>query len=141
MSCGTFAGTDEESRERLKFLYGESDIYENFFYELKNALVAKDIEKVADFNEYPIRVNFDGGTKYYKNKNEFIKNYKNIITSEMLERVEKQTFGDLFANSYGMHIGLGDIWFTGYCIGDDPENPCKKVKINVTSYNVIHVKK
>ncbi|WP_462159812.1 hypothetical protein [Pseudoalteromonas sp. GB56] len=141
LSCSSFAGTDEESRDRLKYLYGESEIYENFFYELKNALITKEIEKVANLNGYPIRVNFDSGTKYFKNKNEFITNYESIVTSEMLERVKQQSFANLFANSYGMHIGLGDIWFTGYCIGKDPANPCEKVKVNVTAYNVNHVKK
>jgi hypothetical protein len=59
----------------------------------------------------------------------------------MLERVRSQGFEDLFANSYGMHIGFGDIWFTGYCIGESPENPCEKVKVKITAYNVNHVKK
>ena len=57
----------------------------------------------------------------------------------MLDRVEKQTFSTLFANSYGLHIGLGDIWFTGYCIGKNADNPCEKVKMSVTAYNVNHV--
>lgn len=140
VSCNTFAATDEESRDRLKSLYGESEIYEHFFYELKNALIAKDIEKVAGLNDYPIRVNFDSGTKYYS-KGEFIENYESIVTSEMFERVKQQTFADLFVSSYGMHFGFGDIWFTGYCIGKDSENPCKKVKVNVTAYNVNHVNK
>jgi len=140
VSCNTFAATDEESRDKIKSLYGESEIYEHFFYEFKDALIAKDIEKVANLNDYPIRVNFDSGSKYFS-KDEFVKNYADIVTSEMLERVKQQTFADLFANSYGMHLGLGDIWFTGYCIGKDSENPCEKVKVNVTAYNVNHVKK
>ena len=140
VSCNTFAATDAESRDRIKSLYGESEIYEHFFYELKDALIAKDIEKVASLNDYPIRVNFDSGSKYFS-KDEFIKNYGDIVTSEMFERVKQQTFADLFASSYGMHLGLGDIWFTGYCIGKDSENPCEKVKVNVTAYNVNYVKK
>ena len=136
--CNACVATDEESRARLKSLYGESEIYERFFYELKNALIAKDIEKVANLNDYPIRVNFDSGTKYYS-KSEFIENYESIVTSEMFEKVKQQTFADLFANSYGMYLGSGDIWFTGHCIGKNPEKPCEKVKVNVTAYNVNHV--
>jgi hypothetical protein len=135
------ADTDEKSRNRLKNLYGESDIYEHFFYELKNALIAKDAEKIASLNHYPIRVNFDNGTKYYKSKDEFIASYDKIVTEEMLERVKKQSFSTLFANSYGMHIGFGDIWFAGYCVGDNSDNPCEKVRINVAAYNVNSMKK
>jgi hypothetical protein len=136
-----FAATDEEVRNRLKNLYGESDIYEHFFHQLKKSLIAKNAEEVANLNDYPIRVNFESGTKYYQDKHQFIASYDTIVTLEMLERVKKQNFSDLFANAYGMHIGFGDIWFTGYCIGENPENPCKNVKINVTTYNVNHVEK
>lgn len=141
LSFNLIAGTDENVRNRLKNLYGESDIYEHFFYQLKNYIIAKNAEQVASLNDYPIRVNFDSGTKYFKNKDEFIASYEKIVTPEMLERVRSQGFEDLFANSYGMHIGFGDIWFTGYCIGESPENPCEKVKVKITAYNVNHVKK
>ncbi|MEP1383248.1 MAG: hypothetical protein ABJK64_05570 [Paraglaciecola sp.] len=133
------ASPDEEARNRLKNLYGESKIYEEFFYKLKSALVSKNAEEVAKYNGYPIRVNFKAGTEYFKNSKDFLANYGRIITSEMLGRVEKQAFSTLFANSYGLHIGLGDIWFTGYCVGKNADNPCEKVKISVTAYNVNYV--
>lgn len=134
------AASDYESRDRIKSLYGESDAYEHFFYELKNALLAKDIKKVAQLNEYPIRVNFEKGTKYFNDQSEFMADYNKIITNEMLARVKKQTFAELFANSYGMHIGNGDIWFTGICIGTNLTEPCEKISVKVTSYNVNHTK-
>ena len=126
-------------RAKLTSLYGESEIYEEFYLKLRKALVSGDKEAVAKLNTYPIRVNIDSTSVYYKTAREFLANYSQIITREMLSRVKKSDFKDLFANSYGMHIGLGDIWFTGYCIGKITDKECDDVKVNVTTYNVIHI--
>jgi len=138
-SSSTLAVTDVKMREILTSLYGESEIYEIFYFKLRSALISGDKQTVAELNDYPIRVNFDSGTKYYKSEKEFVENYSNIVTKEMLSRVSKHKFNELFANSYGMHIGLGDIWFTGYCIGKVKGKECEQVKVNVTAYNVNHV--
>ena len=137
-SC-SLAAADVKMREKITSLYGESEIYEAFYFKLTKALVSGDKLTVAELNNYPIRVNLDSGTMYYKSKKEFIENYSNIVTSEMLSRVSKHTFNDLFANSYGMHIGVGDIWFTGHCISKVKGKDCDKVKVNVTAYNIIHL--
>jgi hypothetical protein len=138
-SSSSFAVTDVKMREMLTSLYGQSEIYEAFYFKLREALISGDKKTVAELNDYPIRVNFDSGSVYYKSANEFIKNYSDIVTNEMLSRVSKHKFKELFANSYGMHIGLGDIWFTGYCIGKVEGKECDKVKVNVTTYNVNHI--
>ena len=139
LSSSSLAITDAKMREILTSLYGESEIYEVFYLKLREALVSGDKETVSKLNDYPIRVNFDSGTVHYKTASEFINNYSNIVTDEMLSRISEHKFHDLFANSYGMHIGLGDIWFTGYCIGKIAGKECDEVKINVTSYNVISI--
>ena len=134
------SSTDEKMREILTSAYGESESYENFFYKLQNALVAVDVKKIAKLNSYPIRVNFESGTEYYKTEKEFIINYSKIVTAEMLSRVQSQKFSELFVNSYGMHIGYGDIWFGGHCVGKTSGKECDEVIISVTAYNVNHVK-
>lgn len=140
-SFSVLAKTDAEFRIILKSLYGESEIYERFFYELKNAIAEKDAERVAELNGYPIRINFDSGPIFYNSKKEFVANYEKIVTSEMYKRVRKQEFSDLFANNYGLHIGYGDIWFIGLCISEDSANPCGEVKVYVSAYNVNFVEK
>ena len=73
--------------------------------------------KLAKLISYPIKVNFDSGTEYFNSEKEFITHYSKIVTAEMMARVKRQKFSELFVNSYGMHIGYGDIWFAGRCVG------------------------
>jgi hypothetical protein len=138
-SSVAYSSTDEKMRDILTSAYGESVIYEEFFYELQTALITANVNKVAVLNSYPIRVNFDSGTEYFNSAKEFITNYSKIVTTEMLSRVKSQKFSELFVNSYGMHIGYGDIWFGGNCVGKIPGKECDKVIIKVTAYNVNHV--
>ena len=96
--------------------------------------------KLAKLISYPIKVNFDSGTEYFNSEKEFITHYSKIVTAEMMARVKCQKFSELFVNSYGMHIGYGDIWFAGRCVGKTPGKECDEVTISVTAYNVNHVK-
>ena len=128
----------QKMRERLKDYYGESEIYEEFFLKLQRNLLSGEKEQVASLNSYPVRVNYKSGSVYYEDKIEFIKNYDRIVTPEMLKRVKDQTLETLFYNSYGLHIGYGDIWFGGICLDG---NDCKNIEVLVTSYSEIYVQR
>jgi hypothetical protein len=138
-SFGAYSNTDEKMRDMLTSAYGESDIYEAFFYDLHTAIVGANVDKIAKLNSYPIRVNFASGTEYFNSEKEFKANYSKIVTAEMLSRVKSQKFSELFVNSYGMHIGYGDIWFSGICVGKISSKECDEVIISVNAYNVNHV--
>ncbi|GLR69401.1 hypothetical protein [Agaribacter marinus] len=133
------AFSDDESgvsNNRLnKYFHTDLD-YEAFFNELKAGLLSGDKEKVASLNLYPIRVNYPEKSVYYDTVEEFIDNYDKIIRTEMLSRVEKQEFSSLFYNYNGMHIGFGDIWFSGICV--DGES-CESLSINVWAYSVLSI--
>ena len=127
---------DKKMREAMVNLYGASQPYEDFFYKYTRAVISNDRSTVASLNSYPIRVNYNKKTKYIKSKQEFIKKYDEIITKRIIEVVNKQKFEDLFASSNGLNIGLGHVWFNGYCVGKEPGHECDAIKVRVMAYNV-----
>ena len=135
-SSFTWATSTAEIRKNLTYLYGEYEIYESFYYKLTKAILEKDTETVASMNMYPVRVNSKSGAIYVKTEKEFIAKFESIVNDKMLEAVKSEKFEGLFANSNGMHIGLGDIWFTGYCVGTESGKECETVIVKVMAYNV-----
>ncbi|MBO9492425.1 hypothetical protein J7384_18835 [Endozoicomonas sp. G2_1] len=135
-SSFSWSTSTSEIRKNLTYLYGEYEIYESFYYKLTEAILQKDPKTVASMNMYPIRVNSASGTVYIKTEQEFISQFDSIVNKKMMDTVKSQKFEDLFANSTGMHIGLGDIWFTGYCTGTEEGKECDTVIVKVMAYNV-----
>jgi hypothetical protein len=135
-SSFTWASSVEETRERLIFLYDKYQIYESFYYKLTKSILNKDIKAVASMNLYPLRVNSKSGNLLIKSKEEFIAKYDSIVTDKIFNAVKLEKFETLFANSTGMHIGDGDIWFTGYCIGKEIKKECEEVVVKVMAYNL-----
>ncbi|NNJ73026.1 MAG: hypothetical protein HKP09_07575 [Enterobacterales bacterium] len=136
----TIADDNISMIEKLsEYFHTDGKQYESFFYAIQDAIQSENKKALAKLNLYPIRVNFNEGTVYYNDENDFIENYDKIVIEDMKARVKAQKFSELFYNYAGLHIGYGDIWFSEIC-GDSENSDCKSIGLFIYAYNVNHVK-
>jgi len=136
MSTNVFAkDKTQEMRDILDKAYGKHEIYENFYHALVESIIRGDSTAVAKMNLYPLRTISNSGTVFIQSQKEFLENYDTIIDGDILNAVTQQSFTDLFVNSNGMMIGLGEIWFSGICVGTEKFKECDVIEIKVMTYN------
>lgn len=121
------AQSDEQVDRRLETLFGEAQPYREFFIALKQALAAGDRQAVADMVEYPLRTRIAGKPATIPAPDAFLAHYDELMTPAVSAAVEKQRYGELFANSQGVMIGDGKVWFSGIC--GDPQCTTQTVRI------------
>lgn len=113
--------TAEETNKRLELLFGQRAAYQKFFDDLKAAIAVGDKEAVASKVRYPLNVKISGETLVVNNANEFLANYKAIVSDFVRKAVLTQTYASLFINDEGVSIGDGTVWFSG--TGDHMADP------------------
>ena len=95
--------------------------------QLQRAVAKHDVATVASLVHYPIKVNPGKRPFLVKNEKAFIKDYDNIITSDIQDAIFKQKYENLFVNSEGAMIGDGEVWITGFC----RDKSCKQSDIRI----------
>lgn len=88
----------------------DADELDKTFELLKNALADNDKDTFADYIAYPIKVKIDGKKVEVKSKDEFIKNFDNIISKDVKNAYLNQKADELFVNQYGIMVGDGQFW-------------------------------
>ncbi len=129
---------DEDSvTDRLEYLYGEAEPYRTFFFSLKEAVSSDDRERVADLMNYPLRVSGaaeDGSgipVARISDREHLLREYEAIFAPNVVQALARQEYGELFANTEGVMIGNGQIWFAGICI----DNTCDEVRVATIAIN------
>lgn len=130
----TILSAQEDIRQRFDALFGEHEIYETFFYEIKETVLNGDSHKLSIMNSYPLNVFTKKGEITVNNKDEFIKHYDTIVTPNIVNAVRDQSFENLLSNYQGIMIGDGQIWFSGICVGKIPSNECDNVEVKILTY-------
>ncbi|MED5015697.1 hypothetical protein P9847_00075 [Paenibacillus chibensis] len=87
------------------------DKFNEFFDKVQRDVAAGDKEQVAADILYPLRVNENGKSKDYKDKEEFIAHYDSIMTDSVKKALADQKREALFVNAQGVMAGNGEIWF------------------------------
>lgn len=89
--------------------------FEKTFNTIKGYVAEDNKEKVAEYISYPINIyNNNGKDKMeIKNKEDFIKNYNQIITQEVKNAFLNQKVEETFVNYLGVMVSNGEIWFGG----------------------------
>ncbi len=95
--------------------------------QLQRAVAKHDVATVASLVHYPIKVNPGKHPFTIKNEKAFIKDYDNIITSDIQSAIFKQKYENLFVNSEGAMIGDGEVWIAGFC----RDKSCKQSDIKI----------
>jgi hypothetical protein len=121
----------EDVDARLDLLFGEHDPYRDFFRELQAAVAANARERVAALVNYPLKTHIHGHVVHLRNPQQFIAQYEVLLSAKTQDVLAHQSFNSLFANSQGVMVGNGQIWFSGVCKDD----LCKTHTIKITAFN------
>jgi hypothetical protein len=122
---------EENINTRLTNLYGDYLPYQTFFQNMKSYFANNDSTQISNIIQYPIQIIINDKKSNISNKKEFIKNYSKYITNTIKKAVKDQEYDSLFANSEGLMIGNGQIWFTGICKDDK----CIKIEVKIIAIN------
>ena len=102
-----------------------------FLQELQDAVAKSDKAGVGRLVQFPIQVRFPKKNRTIRTESEFEKSYDLLIYPELKDVLSKATPETLFANSNGVMIGRGELWFGRVCA--DPE--CLSHGIKVIAIN------
>ena len=94
---------------------------EAFLARLQSIVRANDKAKFTNLVHYPIQVSWGSRDITIKDRSDFIRNYRLILTPELKKAILFQNPKCLFANEQGVMIGHGQLWFY--------EEPDKSMKI------------
>lgn len=81
------------------------------FLAFQDAVARDDREQAATFALYPIRVNVGKVAVKVADAEAFVKQYDRILTEDVRKALAAQDVNALFANSKGIMVGNGELWF------------------------------
>lgn len=110
---GAVAQTVSETNATLDQLFGAHAPYQRFLAALQKAAAAGDKAAVAALVSYPLEVHAGGKTLHIRDARHFVADWDKAMTPKVLAAIRKQTYPTLFANSNGLMIGDGEVWFSG----------------------------
>lgn len=123
---------NQEVNQRFTFLYGSYQPYQRFFKDLQIAIDQNHRIKVASMIHYPIFINLNNQKFKIRSAREFLNHYNEIFDPQLIQIIQKQSYGNLFANTKGIMVGEhGELWFTGIC----KDRACKKVSVKIIAIN------
>jgi hypothetical protein len=108
---------------RLDLLFGSHEPYRKFLADLQRAVAAGDRDQVADMVRYPLRTHIAGRAVSLANPRHFLAHFDELLPQKSLDAITAQTFAGLFANSQGVMIGSGEVWFSAVCRARDCNAP------------------
>jgi hypothetical protein len=79
---------------------------------LKAAVVENNKAEIASLMSYPVRVNRGNSVRKIRSRDQLVRNFDLVFTSEVKQEVMRQSANCLFANGQGVMIGNGQVWFT-----------------------------
>lgn len=81
------------------------------FLAFQDAVARDDRAQAATFALYPVRVNVGKVAVMVADEEAFVKQYDRILTDNVRKALAAQDVNALFANSKGIMVGNGEIWF------------------------------
>jgi len=106
--------------------------YATFLSHLQTAIRANDRDAVIKLVALPLRVNFDGGSRTYRNAPSVRADFDQIFTPPVRNAILAQRSDRLFGHDQGIMIGSGEIWFDHVCL----DRNCDRVgPVRITAVN------
>jgi hypothetical protein len=112
-------------------MYGTEAEVESFALKVKNAVIQGDKTWLADHIQYPLRCYLSGKLKAIKNREDFLKAYDSIITTEFKEKLNHVYTTNLFTKDGEVMLGNGEIW-----IGNTTHSSEEKYDFIITTINL-----
>ncbi len=100
---------------RNQWKYGASNIPPtqqeiNFVTDLQKSIRGDNQVWIANHIFYPIKVTLDGQIREIKNRAEFMRHYREIVTCQVRNAILNENPGKLTNSSAGLMLGHGEIW-------------------------------
>jgi hypothetical protein len=131
-SGATFAAAPAEGvDQRLDGLFGEHEPYRVFLRDLQRAVAADSRQEVAAMVSFPLRTRIKDQIVQLGDAQQFLAHYDEILTHKTCEAILRQPYESLFANSRGVMIGTGQVWFSGIC----QDAACRGRTIRIIAFN------
>jgi hypothetical protein len=108
---------------RLDRLFGSHQPYRKFLADLQQAVAAGDRSRIAGMVSYPLKTRIAGHAVKLATPRQFLAHFDELLPQSSLEAITAQSFAGLFANSQGMMIGSGEVWFSAVCATRDCNAP------------------
>lgn len=90
----------------------DPETFEMAVQAFREAILNDDIERVADFIDYPVGVYIAGEMVNIIDRQILIENYDQIFTEEYKERIREAVPHNMFSNYQGIMLGShGEVWF------------------------------
>jgi hypothetical protein len=120
-------GSDEPSRS-----VGDR-AYSAFVTRLQTAVRANDRNGVIALIDFPLRVNSNGRSRFYRDASSVRANYDRIFTPKVTQAVLGQRPDVFFGNQHGWMIGNGEVWFDHICTNArcSPPGPVRIKAVNL----------
>lgn len=116
---------------RLDTLFGSHEPYHRFLTDLQHAVAAHDRNQIAGMVSYPLKTRIAGSSVSLAKPQQFLAHFDELLPQKSLDAISAQSFAGLFANSQGVMIGSGEVWFSGVCKSHD----CNAPPIMITALN------
>lgn len=106
--------------------------YSTFLSRLQAAVRANDRRSVVAVIDLPLRVNFAGGARVYRDAASVQRDFDRIFTPKVRSAVLGQRPDRLFVRDQGAMVGDGELWFRETCpnAACSPQGPVRIVAIN-----------
>jgi hypothetical protein len=106
--------------------------YASFLERLQGAVRSNNRRAVIRLIQLPLRVNFNGGSRLYRDAASVRANYDRIFTPNVRQAILGQKAKELFGRDQGAMIGSGQVWFDHSC----PDTSCSPPgPVRITAVN------
>ena len=85
--------------------------YASFLTNLQAAVRANDRGAVIKLIQFPLRVNFSGGSRVYRDAGAVRADYDRIFAPRVRQAILAQRLDQLYGGSRGLMLGSGEVWF------------------------------
>jgi hypothetical protein len=88
---------------------------QRFLSQLQAAVRSNDRSAVVRLVNLPLRVNFAGGGRVYRDRQAVTRDFDRIFTAKVRRAIAAQRPDQLFVRDQGTMIGDGEVWFSESC--------------------------
>jgi hypothetical protein len=106
--------------------------YAAFLSRLQAAVRAGDRDALIRLVSFPLRVNFEGGARTYRDAGSLGRDFDRVFTPKVKRAVLAQRPDRLFVRDLGAMVGDGELWFRESCANAacSPPGPVRIVAVN-----------
>lgn len=93
--------------------------YRRFLSTLQSAVRGGNRRELIGLIGFPLRVNFAGGARIYRDAHAVERDFDRIFTPKVRRAVASQRAEQLFVRDQGAMVGSGEVWFRETCANAD----------------------